>query len=163
MPVQVRVGLILTIVGYVGLIVSMWLKLEGAIAAAAPLMSAGGVLLGKEWFPQSDHAQQVYSKRPPPPPPVTFTGIVLLLGVVPVALYLSSCAELKPIARTVVDIARTLCLLTAEEQDAAARDGLTPAQFCEAEEHLRPFVDEILSAQKRASGVVGLTSGGESP
>lgn len=78
MPTQVKVGLTLTIVGYIGLIVSMYLKLEGAVAAAAPLMSAGGVLLGKEWFPQSEHAQQVYSKRPPPPPPVTFTGIVFL-------------------------------------------------------------------------------------
>ncbi len=78
MPAQVKVGLILTLGGLVGLIVALYFKLDAAVVAAANVQSAGAVLLGKEFFPQSPQAQQVYSKRPPP---ITFTGIVLLTAL----------------------------------------------------------------------------------
>lgn len=96
------------------------------------------------------------SRKPPPVPPI---AIVLLLSMLGGCAWFNETA--KPVLRTIVEVARHLCLLTAEEQDAAARDGLTPAQFCEAEENLRPFIDEVLAAKQRASGKAGLTSGGE--
>lgn len=68
-------------------------------------------------------------------------NLLIALLVLP----LSGCAEWKPIAKTVVEVARGACSLFAEEQ------GLSFKDVCETEEQLRPFVDSILSAKQIAA------------
>lgn len=105
MPTQVRVGLILTLGGYVGLIVSLYLKLDAAVAAAAPIMSTGSMLLGKEWFPQSEHAQRTYSRRPPP----NVVGCLFLVALVPIVVMLTGCADVQlPQSQDAIDAKRAL-------------------------------------------------------
>ena len=64
------------------------------------------------------------------------------------ALALSSCAGMKPVARTVNDIARGACELFFAEQQGMAID--VARDVCAAREVLDPFIREILSAQKAA-------------
>lgn len=116
MPTQVKVGLILTLGGLVGLIVSLYFKLDAAVIASANVQAAGAALLGKEWFQQSPEAQSVYSKRPPPPP-INFVGIVLLMSLFGVSL-LAGCAEAE---KTVHDAQDEVAQMR-ERSSAAAAD-----------------------------------------
>lgn len=93
MPVQVVVGLSLTLGGLAGLIVSLIFKLDAGVIAASTVMSTGTGLLGKEMFAQSDHAQQTFSKRPPPIDKVGVLWLALL--VAPAALYFGGCAGMQ--------------------------------------------------------------------
>jgi hypothetical protein len=77
---------------------------------------------------------------------------------------LMACAAVKGVVRTLNDIAKDLCALTASEQlerDGAALDGLSVAQWCDIKENLDPFIDEVLKAQKLAAGQAGLTAAPE--
>lgn len=71
-----------------------------------------------------------------------------LTAVAVLSLALPACSGVKPVARTVNDIAREACeLFFAEQQGMTieiARD------VCAAREVLDPFIREILSAQKAA-------------
>ncbi len=91
---------------------------------------------------------------------------IMVLPLV-IALGLGGCAfwneTAKPVLRTIFDFAHGLCLLSASEQDATSRDGLTPDQFCAIEANVRPFVEQVLRAKQAASAKAGLTSGGEVP
>lgn len=123
----------------------------GMAGVAEPLKVLAGLIVGAAWVARPGDAK----------------AAIMLLALCTLPM-LHACAWWqetgKPIVRTVVEVARHLCLLTAEEQDRAALDGMTPADFCAAEENLRPFIDEVLAAKQRASGKAGLaTSGGESP
>jgi hypothetical protein len=83
---------------------------------------------------------------------------VIVLGTL---LAMVSCAAVKGVVRTINDVAKELCLLTASEQlerDGAALDGLTVEQWCDIKENLDPFIDEILKAQKMAAGQAGLAA-----
>lgn len=83
--------------------------------------------------------------------------------IVALSLGLSACAAIKPIVRTVADIAHELCLLTAAEQGALARDGLTVEQFCAVETNVRPFVEQILAAKQAAAAKAGLAPPTDAP
>jgi hypothetical protein len=61
---------------------------------------------------------------------------------------LSSCSGVKPVARTVNDIAREACELFFAEQQGMSMD--VARDVCAARDVLDPFVREILSAQKAA-------------
>lgn len=69
--------------------------------------------------------------------------IFLLIAIVWLT---AGCAQFKPIARTVVDIARGACEMFAAEQ------GLSISDVCATEKQLQPFVDGLLAA-KREHGV----------
>ncbi len=84
---------------------------------------------------------------------VTFLALGLFVIV--------ACSTVKGVVRTLNDIAKDLCTLTAGEQlerDSAALDGLTVAQWCDIKENLDPFIDEVLKAQKMAAGQSGLAA-----
>jgi hypothetical protein len=61
------------------------------------------------------------------------------------------CSFLKDAGRTIHDAATILCRLFAEENQKELA-GITPQQFCAAEENLRPFIDEALKAKQTAGG-----------
>ena len=61
-----------------------------------------------------------------------------------VALLTTGCANFKPIARTVLDVARAGCEMFAAEQ------GLSISDVCATEKQLQPFVDGLLAAQRQA-------------
>jgi hypothetical protein len=61
------------------------------------------------------------------------------------------CAAIKPIIRTIVDVAEILCILTAEKQNQKALMDMTPQQWCAVETNLQPFIDQLFAAQKAAA------------
>lgn len=65
-----------------------------------------------------------------------------------VGLTLPGCSGVKPIARTVNDIAREACELFFSEQQGMSIE--TARDVCAAREVLDPFIREILAAQKAA-------------
>ena len=67
----------------------------------------------------------------------------------------TGCAALKPVARTVVDIARCLCEKVMSENPGELAN-LSVEEYCAKEELLRPFVDEMLAAEKRAKSRAGV-------
>lgn len=159
MTAQVIIGIVFVLIGIcVEVAKAAGMLGSGEIGYVAEVSNLGFLLLGKELLNKSAAAQAKESARKSIAP----VAIVLLLALLPACAWWQETG--KPIVRTVVEVARHLCLLTAEEQDGAALDGMTPADFCAAEENLRPFIDEVLAAKQRASGKAGLaTSGGESP
>jgi hypothetical protein len=69
---------------------------------------------------------------------------------------LTSCANWKPAARTANDLAADLCALTVSElQGISVEDALKTA--CDTHEKVKPFLDELLAAQKAAGAKAGLT------
>lgn len=86
-------------------------------------------------------------------------AICLLLVCVCVA----GCAWLKQAGRTIKDVAETLCILTASEQDEAKLGGMDPEAWCEVEENLSPFLDLVLSAQEQAAGKAGFALPDDDP
>jgi hypothetical protein len=70
---------------------------------------------------------------------------------------LVGCAALKPIIRTIVDIATLLCENAASEQPISALQGQTPQQFCKVKANVQPFIDQVLSAKLNASRKTGLS------
>lgn len=69
----------------------------------------------------------------------------------------TSCAEVKPIARTVNDAARIACETAFGEEELP--QGVTPEQLCDAHENLQPFIRSILAAKQTvllgANGIGG--------
>lgn len=133
MPTQVKVGLILTLGGLVGLIVALYFKLDAAVVAAAGLMSTGSTLLGKEMLPQSTHAQQIYSKRPPP---VDFVGAVFVLLAIAGIVTLSACAG-TPTPR--------------EALEGAKRAQESMERMCEELERTRPLREGVTDVLDQAA------------
>ena len=72
--------------------------------------------------------------------------------VVAVAIVLgcSGCSMFKPVARTIVDIARCLCEKVMSENPGELAN-LSVEEYCEKEELLQPFVDEMLRAERFAT------------
>lgn len=81
--------------------------------------------------------------------------LVLLATVVTWAFWVTGCTLVRPVVRTVNDIARDLCTLTVMEQTDQIQ-GLTPAEFCEMRDNVAPFIDEIMAAKRTAGGELGL-------
>ncbi len=71
----------------------------------------------------------------------------------------ASCAGLKPILRTIDDVAQDLCLIFATENEDAL--GVSPGDFCEAKDHLQPFIDQVLAAKQTAGGMALDKSGSD--
>jgi hypothetical protein len=81
----------------------------------------------------------------------------LLLGfALSAALFCGSCAALKPIIRTIVDIATLLCENAASEKPIAILQGKTPQQWCKIQTNLQPFIDEVLKARQAATEKSGI-------
>jgi hypothetical protein len=71
------------------------------------------------------------------------------------ALTLSGCANWKPAARTANDLAADFCALSvAELQGISLEQALETA--CNTHEKLKPWIDELLAAQKAAGAKAGL-------
>lgn len=70
---------------------------------------------------------------------------------------LTSCTAVKNVVRTIDDVASDLCLLTATEVPPEQLQGFNPKEWCQVKEHLQPFIDEALSAQRAAAGGAGLS------
>ncbi len=61
-----------------------------------------------------------------------------------------SCARVKPVIRSAVDIARDLCaLVSSERYGISAQDAAR--MFCATEAQLDPWLQEILAAEQRAA------------
>ena len=81
------------------------------------------------------------------------------LRLIPVLtlVLLPSCAAFKAVARPIDDVARTLCELHFKEAPppGAVPDGVAIEEaartYCEVQEHLRPWLDEVL--RLKADGV----------
>jgi hypothetical protein len=56
-----------------------------------------------------------------------------------------SCAGIKPVARTVNDVARVACETMFGQEELP--QGLTLRDVCTAQKNLQPFIDSILSAK----------------
>lgn len=70
------------------------------------------------------------------------------LIVITAGLTLAGCSGVKPVARTVNDIAREACELFFAEQQGMSID--VARDVCAAREVVDPFIREILAAQKAA-------------
>lgn len=64
---------------------------------------------------------------------------------------LAACAAVKPVLRTIDDVAQDLCMIFAAENEDAL--GISPGDFCEAKQHLQPFIDQVLAAKQTAGGM----------
>lgn len=72
------------------------------------------------------------------------------------ALSLSGCAGWKPVAKTANDLAAEFCALTVSDiQGISFEQALETA--CDTHEKVKPFLDELLAAQKVAGAKAGLT------
>lgn len=71
-----------------------------------------------------------------------FCVLAILVGV-------TSCAAVRPVVRTVLDIATTLCESVAVRgQDRL--HGLSVSEWCAIERNLEPFIDAVLAAEREA-------------
>jgi len=57
------------------------------------------------------------------------------------------CGAVKPVARTINDVATVLCELYATENPNVISDGLDPSQWCQVKRNIDPFIDEVLAAK----------------
>lgn len=73
------------------------------------------------------------------------------------ALAIAACATVKHVARTINDAADIACELFAADHPEALQS-LTPEQWCDIHEHLDPFIEEILQAQREAGAKLGIES-----
>ncbi len=76
-----------------------------------------------------------------------------MITIFALVLCFSGCAAVKPIARTVNDIAHEACELFATEQ--GDRLGMSPAEFCAIHENVKPWLDELLRVNRLAAQRVG--------
>lgn len=71
-----------------------------------------------------------------------FLAFVVLSGV-------TGCAAVRPVVRTVLDIATSLCESVAvRSQDRL--HGLSVSEWCAIERNLEPFIDAVLAAERKA-------------
>lgn len=74
--------------------------------------------------------------------------LICIIPLLAIPFVLEGCATIKPILRTLNDVAYDLCVL----DQMAARPGLTAEDigkaFCATEEALKPFLDTLLAAKK---------------
>ena len=76
--------------------------------------------------------------------------LVLSVVAVVATLAISACAEVKPVVRTAVDIARDLCaMVTAERAGISTEEAART--FCATESQLEPWLDEVLAAEQRTA------------
>ena len=75
---------------------------------------------------------------------------VLVLSVVSVL----ACAEVKPVARTVNDVARQACEVAFGAQELP--QGISVKDLCDKQEDLQPFINSILAAQQQVGAAHGV-------
>jgi hypothetical protein len=98
--------------------------------------------------------------RLPEPPPVKSTRKLpplVVIGLLCFVLALAqACANWKPAARTANDLAADFCALSvAELQGISVEQALETA--CNTHEKLKPWLDELLAAQRAAGAKAGLS------
>lgn len=78
-------------------------------------------------------------------------GIALLVPLSFAMLQaLTDCAEVKPVIRTVFDVAVELCEASGAARVRADKQGISVREWCSVAKNVQPFVDAVLSAQQRA-------------
>lgn len=98
----------------------------------------------------------IVTKRLPATKPTSKLPPLTIVTLALVCLGLSGCANWKPAARTANDLAAELCALTVSElQGLSFEDAMRTA--CDTHEKVKPFLDELLAAQKAAGAKAGLT------
>lgn len=78
-------------------------------------------------------------------------------SIVVFVLVLTGCGWLGSAVRTVWDVARCLCEVTAAEQSEEKLGGMSADEWCDVRENLEPFVAEVTAAKQAASQKSGLT------
>lgn len=81
----------------------------------------------------------------------------LIVAVITLA---AGCAAFWSTVKTVADVARCLCQVSATEQLESAPDalsGMTADEWCEHKENLRPFIDHVTEAKQAAGQKVGFS------
>jgi hypothetical protein len=78
---------------------------------------------------------------------------ILLVSLGPVPL--GGCAGVKTVAKTANDIAHEACSVFASAREQQL--GMSAADWCNLHANLEPFLDAVLSAERKA----GISSGGE--
>ena len=74
--------------------------------------------------------------------------VAVLVGFAVACVGLASGCGLKPIARTVKDIAFGLCELTGTEQAKDGEiDGMSVADWCNQAKVIKPFMDDVLASK----------------
>lgn len=81
------------------------------------------------------------------------TALNVLLPLFVAGYVVVSCATVKPVVRTVVDVARELCAIHFSEAQAISFEDAAETA-CKTEKQLRPFIDAILSAKAEAAAAV---------
>ena len=78
---------------------------------------------------------------------------MIRVGALALAITLGTsvgCAQVKPVVRSAVDIARDLCaLVVSERRGISAADAAR--MFCATEKQLEPWLNELLEAERRAA------------
>lgn len=78
---------------------------------------------------------------------VQIIRLLMLVILVPL-LSAATCAEAKPVVRSVLDVARAYCVLLVSEDKPGISAEEVQAKFCETEAQLRPYVNALLSAKQ---------------
>lgn len=79
------------------------------------------------------------------PPTLSLRGLAVAFG----CLILVSCASAKPVVRTVNDLAFEACQIYFGQKNSISLEDAAKT-FCDTQEKLKPWLDEILAAQQRA-------------
>jgi hypothetical protein len=132
--------------------IDAWAEMHPRVAGIMKLLRS----LGLDPWMLLQSLSLIVRGRLPEPPPVKSTRRLPPLVVLTLAgLLLGSCASWKPAARTANDLAADFCAMTvAELQGISLEQALETA--CNTHEKLKPWIDELLAAQKAAGAKAGL-------
>lgn len=128
--------------------VDAWVEMHPRLGGVMKLLRGFGI---DPWLLVQGLSLLVRGRLPNPPPtkPTSKLPPLTLVTLALVCLGLSGCANWKPAARTVNDVARDLCsLFFAEKQGISVEQAAELA--CETREQLDPWIAEVLAAKQAA-------------
>lgn len=73
-----------------------------------------------------------------------------LMLIVGIAAFLTACAAIKPVVRTMNDIAEDLCHTTFAAHPESMPAGISVEDLCHARDVIDPFLRQVLAAQREA-------------
>jgi len=125
-------------------------------ALGAPLLAIAGHHIGVDGLRGGRDLPipAALKARKPPPPPSTMVSMLFLL----VALVSACTPAQRQTARTVLDVARGLCMLSQAEKLGVSPEDVKEA-LCDTEEKVRPWIPHVLGAQR--AGAIGASAGVE--